>query len=74
MTNRKWHIVETYTDTECEVKVIDLTNEEYETIKRFINNDNVIHPIEYPYLIMISIGYDTYDDLITTYKNGEINF
>jgi hypothetical protein len=74
MTTKKWYIVETYTDTECEVKVIDLTDEEYKTIKRFINNDNVIHPVVYPYLIMISIGYDTYDNLMTAYKNGAIDF
>lgn len=75
MTERKWYITETYTDTECEVKVIDLTEEEYATIKRFLHNTDIVFTVAYPNTTMISVtGYDTHEDAIIAYETGEVKF
>lgn len=75
MTERKWYITETYTDTECEVKVIDLTEEEYITIKRFLHNTDIVFTVEYPNTTVISVtGYNTHEDAIIAYETGKVKF
>jgi Mor family transcriptional regulator len=44
--NKKWYIVENVAD-ECEVTIVELTDEEAKTVRKFLDTQEVVVPADY---------------------------